>query len=224
MEFLNIGGGELLVIVLLALVLFGPEDIMKLMQSLGKYTRRAREMWSEFSSTMQQEYASSEELTEVVEETKATVAEAQAALSGISETVGDISTSVKSDVAAAERAVKTQAAETASILKKPIAIDGVPSWKSPPPRTSESPDAEVDEGEPTDEPEATPRDPDIAEVDSESTDDADPAAEDGAAQASEPASLASTHAGDEPDAAELDGAETASVTEPQTLSTGDEDA
>ncbi len=35
MDFLNIGGGELLVIVLLALILFRPEDIYKAMRTLG---------------------------------------------------------------------------------------------------------------------------------------------------------------------------------------------
>jgi sec-independent protein translocase protein TatB len=121
MEFLNIGGGELLVIVLLALVLFGPEDIMRMMRTLGRYTRSARDMWNQFTSTMQQEYMASDELNEALEETKNSVAEAQEALNSIKSTVGEITTSVSSDVASAQRSVRQQANESAAALTAPSA-------------------------------------------------------------------------------------------------------
>ncbi len=43
------------VIVLLALILFRPEDIYKAMRTLGRYTRSARRMWNEFSTNIKQE-------------------------------------------------------------------------------------------------------------------------------------------------------------------------
>ena len=55
MQFLNIGGGELLVIVLLALVLFGPEDILKIMRTVGKYTRGIQRMWSQVNNSLREE-------------------------------------------------------------------------------------------------------------------------------------------------------------------------
>ena len=50
MEFLNIGGGELLIIVLLAIVLFGPEDILRIMRTIGGYVRKIQLMWTQVSS------------------------------------------------------------------------------------------------------------------------------------------------------------------------------
>ncbi len=129
MEFLNIGGGELLVIVLLALILFGPEDIMKMMRTLGKYARSARDMWNQFTSTMQQEYIASDELSSVVEDTKSGLAEAQEVLKTIRSSVGEITATVGTDVAAAQRSVKKQAGDTAAALReqlKPAPLASVP--------------------------------------------------------------------------------------------------
>ncbi len=138
MEFLNIGGGELLVIVLVALILFGPEDILKMMRTVGRYARQARDMWSQFSSGIQQEFES-EEIQEALEETKATVSEAQEAIAALKTTVGDIKTTVEGDVSQAQRSMKAQAAESAAALAKQAKIADPTSdlsaavAKSPPP-------------------------------------------------------------------------------------------
>ena len=79
MEFLNIGGGEVLVIILLALILFGPEDIMQLMRTIGKYTRAASRMWAQVTQGLQEGYLP-EEVEETLSDTQNTVAEAQGAL------------------------------------------------------------------------------------------------------------------------------------------------
>ena len=129
MEFLNIGGGELLVIVLLALILFGPEDIMKMMRTLGKYARSAREMWNQFTGTMQQEYLASDELSGVLEDTKSSIAEAQDALKAIKSSVSEVTAAAGNDVAAAQRSVKKQASDTAAALQerlKPAPLASVP--------------------------------------------------------------------------------------------------
>lgn len=118
MDFLNIGGGELLLIVLFALILFGPEDIIKIMRSVGKYTRTARQMWSQFTSTVQDEYLASQELEEALAETKATVAEAQQAIEDAKTSVEETTAAVQKDVAEAQRSLKTQAAESAAALRK----------------------------------------------------------------------------------------------------------
>lgn len=115
MEFLNIGGGELLVIALLALVLFGPEDIVKMMRTIGKYARQARDMWSQFSSGIQQELQT-DEIQEALSDTQATMAEAQEALKSLTTSVGDIKSTVEKDVSQAQRSVKSQAAESAAAL------------------------------------------------------------------------------------------------------------
>lgn len=117
MEFFNIGGGELLVIVLLALILFGPEDIMKMMRTLGKYARSARGMWAQFNATLQNEYLDSEELGEVLEETKATVAEAQEVMKALNTSVGEVTTAIEKDVAEAQKTVRQEGTEAAVALK-----------------------------------------------------------------------------------------------------------
>ncbi|MGC9523276.1 MAG: twin-arginine translocase TatA/TatE family subunit [Anaerolineae bacterium] len=140
MEFLNVGASEILVIALIALILFGPEDIVKMMRKLGEYTRKARVMWNQFSATIQEEYSASEELTEIIDGAKASVAEVQTAVDEIKKSVGEISSSVEKDVTEAQKAMRTQAEESAQALKKAgaglKAIDGVPSWRNPPPRSS----------------------------------------------------------------------------------------
>jgi sec-independent protein translocase protein TatB len=124
MEFFNIGGGELLVIVLLALILFGPEDIMKMMRTLGKYARSAREMWTQFNATLQDEYLDSEELGEVLEETKATVAEAQEAVRALNVSMKEVTSAVEKDVAAAQQTVHQEGKEAAAALKETLQPQG----------------------------------------------------------------------------------------------------
>jgi Sec-independent protein translocase protein TatA len=100
MEFMNVGGGELLIIILFALVLFSPEDIIKLMRTIGKYTRTARQMWSNVSKSLQEEYLP-EDVKEVVQETASSVKQAKSTLSDVRKQFNDISTSVEDDVKSA---------------------------------------------------------------------------------------------------------------------------
>lgn len=116
MEFLNVGGGEILVIILLALILFGPEDIMKMMRTLGKYTRSARDMWNSFNKNLQEEYAASQELTDIIDETKGVIEETKEVLGTVKTSVDEISTAVTADVADAEKAVKASAEDSAAAL------------------------------------------------------------------------------------------------------------
>jgi sec-independent protein translocase protein TatB len=117
MEFFNIGGGELLVIVLLALILFGPEDIVKMMRTMGRYARQARGMWSQFNETLQSEYLDSDELSEAIQETKATIGEAQEAIQALNTSVGEVASAVEKDVAEAQQTVRQQGDEAAHALK-----------------------------------------------------------------------------------------------------------
>lgn len=84
MEFLNIGGGELLIIVLLAIILFGPEDILKIMRTIGEYTRKIQQMWAQMSAGLQGEFITDELIPDDVQET---IDETQASVSEIKETL-----------------------------------------------------------------------------------------------------------------------------------------
>ena len=155
MEFLNIGGGELLIIVLLALILFGPEDIIKMMRTLGKYTRQARDMWNQFSATLEQEYSASGELSEVIGETKEV-------MNTIKTSVNEISTSVSSNVAAAQKTLEEETRESAAALEQTtrLASQAVAGAVAPSPLAGAAPtlpdEAVVDEAEPAVEAEAIP--------------------------------------------------------------------
>lgn len=112
MEFLNIGGGELIVIVLLAIVLFGPEDILKIMRTIGGYVRKLQQMWAQVSSGLKGEFDDDiipEEIQETIRETRESVAEVQKTLTEVTavakadldETltaVSEIKTSLESDI------------------------------------------------------------------------------------------------------------------------------
>ena len=52
MDFLNIGMPELLVIVLIGLILFGPEELLKAARTANGYLRSAQRMWREVASQL----------------------------------------------------------------------------------------------------------------------------------------------------------------------------
>lgn len=112
MEFLNIGPGELIVIVLLAIILFGPEDILKIMRTIGGYVRKLQQMWAQVSAGLKGEFDDDlipEEIQETIRETRESVAEVQKTLSEVTATakadldetitaVSEIKTSVEADI------------------------------------------------------------------------------------------------------------------------------
>ena len=112
MEFLNIGGGELIVIVLLAIILFGPEDILKIMRTIGGYVRKLQQMWTQVSSGLKGEFDDDiipEEIKETIRETRESVTEVQRTLTEVTAvakadldntltTVSEIKASVESDI------------------------------------------------------------------------------------------------------------------------------
>jgi Tat protein translocase TatB subunit len=53
MDFLNIGAGELLVIGLIGLLLFGPEDLLRVARTVGGYVQKARQMWADVSTSLE---------------------------------------------------------------------------------------------------------------------------------------------------------------------------
>lgn len=52
MELFNIGAGELLLIALIGLLLFGPEDLLKIARTVSGYLNKAQRIWREFSTTL----------------------------------------------------------------------------------------------------------------------------------------------------------------------------
>ncbi len=97
MNFFNVGGGELLVIVLLALLMFGPKDIMNIMRTIGKYTRAASKAWAQIVASLQGEIMP-EDVREIVNETQESIGEVRQTFKGIGESMNEIQASVREDV------------------------------------------------------------------------------------------------------------------------------
>ena len=70
MDFLGVGGGELLVIAVIALIVVGPKDLPVLLHRVGKFTGRMRAMASEFRASFD-EMARQAELDELRKEIEA---------------------------------------------------------------------------------------------------------------------------------------------------------
>src|ERR1700688_2841968 len=81
MNFLGMGPMELLLIVVLALIVFGPARLPEIMGQVGKaigdFRRATSELSDEFNRTIQAEL---QETRAVVDETKATLADAKASV------------------------------------------------------------------------------------------------------------------------------------------------
>ncbi|MDF1512963.1 MAG: hypothetical protein P1S60_04040, partial [Anaerolineae bacterium] len=121
MEFMNVGGGELLIIILLALVLFSPEDILKLMRTIGNYARTARQMWSNVSKSLQEDYIP-DEVKEVVKETASTVKNARSTLSEVRKDLTSMSTKVEEDIHEASEIAGQEVEEAVNTINpKPLA-------------------------------------------------------------------------------------------------------
>jgi len=67
MDFLGVGGGELLVIATIALIVVGPKDLPVLLRKLGQFTARMRGMANEFRASFD-EMARQTELEELRKE------------------------------------------------------------------------------------------------------------------------------------------------------------
>ncbi len=124
MEFLNIGGGELIIIVLLAIILFGPEDILKIMRTIGGYVRKIQQMWTQMSSGLKGEFITDdmipEEVQETLKETRESVAEVQKTLSEIKASAAadlDVAKTAVADIKASAEADFDNAKATVTEIK-----------------------------------------------------------------------------------------------------------
>ena len=64
--FFNIGTGELMIIIVIAVLVIGPKRMLELGQSIGRLTRRGREIWNEVMKTIQTELQDTKEAVEEI--------------------------------------------------------------------------------------------------------------------------------------------------------------
>jgi Sec-independent protein translocase protein TatA len=60
MEILNVGGWELLMILFLGLLLFGPRDLVRITRTLGRYIQQAQQTWQQFAHDLDMEISAQE--------------------------------------------------------------------------------------------------------------------------------------------------------------------
>lgn len=61
MNILNVGPAELILILLIAIIVLGPEQMIKFARKIGQYARQVQSLTSEFTSTLQSEIGTQEE-------------------------------------------------------------------------------------------------------------------------------------------------------------------
>jgi TatA/E family protein of Tat protein translocase len=159
MNFLGMGPMELLLIVVLALIVFGPARLPEIMGQVGKaigdFRRATSELSDEFNRTIQAEL---QETKAVVEETKATLTDARASMydahaqvnSAITGTPAPVRTAVPGDALAAangtnaEPYVEAASNGTTPAEPAPALADTTQwSWETSASPTPETPAAEA---------------------------------------------------------------------------------
>jgi len=70
MEFLSVGSGEILMILLVAILVIGPNKIVKFSRKLGQLSRNIKRMTTDFSSTITKEIDIVDKLTDDTPEAK----------------------------------------------------------------------------------------------------------------------------------------------------------
>jgi Sec-independent protein translocase protein TatA len=62
----NIGTGELMVIIIIAILVIGPKRMLEIGQSIGRLARRGRQIWNEVMKTVQAELQDTKEAVEEI--------------------------------------------------------------------------------------------------------------------------------------------------------------
>jgi len=148
MEFLNIGGGELLVIVLLAIILFGPEDILKIMRTIGGYVRKIQQMWVQVSSGLKGEFITDELIPEEIQET---IKDTRDSVTEVKKTLAEVKASAKADMNETKATVAEVTATLAevktsvetSMREIPKALDVSSAVAAMDAKSSEAPEAHM---------------------------------------------------------------------------------
>jgi len=70
-DFLNVGPWELIVVLIIAILVVGPERMVEIARKLGQYSRQLRQLSNEFLATLQAEVDLTEQgVTKAVDDVK----------------------------------------------------------------------------------------------------------------------------------------------------------
>ena len=119
-SFFGIGTGELMVIIAIAILVIGPKRLLQIAQTLGRLTRRGREIWSEVMKTIQTELQETKEavVDEIAESGGDLSAEIEATEKETSEAIGGIEGRSKASAVGVQAEVKSIGQETREVMKE----------------------------------------------------------------------------------------------------------
>jgi sec-independent protein translocase protein TatB len=119
-SFFGIGTGELMVIIAIAILVIGPKRLLQIAQTLGRLTRRGREIWSEVMKTIQTELQETKEavVDEIAESGSDLSAEINATEKEASEAIGGIEGRSKAKAVDVQAEVKSIGKETREVMKE----------------------------------------------------------------------------------------------------------
>ncbi len=135
----NIGMGELFFIVLLTLVVVGPERLPKIMREFGRIVRQIRLVVNEFTNQFGDELQSFQELQEPIQELQQLANDINPVkqvtkIAVNMDAKADAASTARSSAPIAAPAARTNDASAPPALVKPTA-----AFRSPPPKTADNP-------------------------------------------------------------------------------------
>jgi sec-independent protein translocase protein TatB len=152
-SFFGIGTGELMVIIAIAILVIGPKRLLEIAQTLGRLTRRGREIWSEVMKTIQAELQETKEAVgEIAESGSDLSAEINATEKEASEAIGGIEGRSKASSVDVQTEVKSIGQETQQVMKE--VTEGFTSLVLGEEKSKEAKEEEEEEGD-SDPPPAT---------------------------------------------------------------------
>ncbi|MBN1975766.1 MAG: hypothetical protein JW918_00055 [Anaerolineae bacterium] len=109
-----------MVIIAIAILVIGPKRLLEIAQTLGRLTRRGREIWSEVMKTIQTELQETKEavVDEIAESGSDLSAEIEATEKEASEAIGGIEGRGKAKSVAVKAEIKSIGQETQQIMKE----------------------------------------------------------------------------------------------------------
>lgn len=119
-SFFGIGTGELMVIIAIAILVIGPKRLLQIAQTLGRLTRRGREIWSEVLKTIQTELQETKEavVDEIAESGSDLSAEIKATEKETSAAIGGIEGRSKASSVDVQTEIKSIGQETQEVMKE----------------------------------------------------------------------------------------------------------
>jgi Sec-independent protein translocase protein TatA len=114
-NFLNINPGEMMVIIVIAILVIGPKRMLEIGQSIGRLTRRGRRIWGEVMKTIQAEL---QDTKEAIEEIAADGSDLASEIGATGQEAGEALQKRKAEAVDVQAELKAIGQETQQVMKE----------------------------------------------------------------------------------------------------------